>query len=218
MRIFFGIFCLVCVSVVSFLWCRGVKSSKPPIYVFPDMDFQAKYKTYGFNDFFADKRNARPLVPGSIHRGDALDKALVFTNDYHYKPDENPSLYTGKNPDGSFVRGFPVVLTHELMDLGREKFRIYCSVCHGLAGDGNGVTKPYGMVATVSYHDDRLREMPEGEIFNTITHGKNTMLGYGDKLKPEERWAVIAYVRALQLSHLAPLEMVPEKHRPDLGL
>jgi hypothetical protein len=218
MRIFLGIFCLVCVTVVSLLWCRGVKSTKPPIYVFPDMDFQSKYKSHSFNDFFADKRNARPIVPGSVMRDSALNLASVFDENYTYAIDQNKPLYTGKTAEGAFFQGFPFPVTNEVLTLGQEKFRIYCSVCHGLAGDGNGVTKQYGMVATVSYHDDRLREMPEGEIFNTITYGKNTMLGYADKLAPEERWAVVAYVRALQLSALSSIDAVPAKHRSDLGL
>jgi mono/diheme cytochrome c family protein len=81
---------------------------------------------------------------------------------------------------------------------GRDRYQIYCTPCHGAAGDGNGITKKYGMGATPSYHDDRLRNMPDGEIFNTITNGKNTMLPYADKLSPEDRWAVVTYVRALQ--------------------
>lgn len=218
MRIFLGIFCLVCVTTVSFLWVRGVKSTKPPIYVFPDMDFQDKYKPQGENHFFADHRNDRPVVTGTVPRGSGLNEAVTFSGDYAYQPALNPILYSGKNADESFYSGFPVAITHGLLELGQQKFAIYCSACHGVLGDGNGVTKQYGMVATPSYHDDRLRNMTEGEIFNTITHGKNTMLGYGDKLKAEDRWAIVAYVRALQLAAHAPVSDVPAEHRADLGL
>jgi mono/diheme cytochrome c family protein len=86
----------------------------------------------------------------------------------------------------------------QLMARGQERYTIYCSPCHGAVGDGNGITKQYGMGATPTYHDPRLRDMAEGEIFNTITNGKNTMQSYADKLVPEDRWAVILYVRALQ--------------------
>lgn len=218
MRIFLGIFCLVCVTTGSFLWVRGVKSTKPPIYVFPDMDWQAKYKPQGENHFFADHRDARPVITGTVARGSGLDELATFSDGYTYAPAISPVVYSGKNADGSFHVGFPMPLTHAFVELGRQKFTIYCSACHGALGDGNGITKQYGMVATPSYHDDRLRNMPEGEIFNTITHGKNTMLGYGDKLRAEDRWAVIAYVRALQLAAYAPASDVPAEHRVDLGL
>jgi len=218
MRIFYALFCFFCVAVVSFFGFRGIKSTQPPIYVFPDMDWQAKYKTQEENFFFADHRDDRPIVPGSVPRGNALDVQAVFTENYTYLPDENPALFTGKNEDGSFYRGFPLPITHRLMALGREKFNIFCAVCHHPLGSGDGVTKQYGMVATPSYHDDRLRQMAEGEIFNTITHGKNTMLPYADKLRPQERWAVIAYVRALQRAANATLQDVPQEHLSDLGL
>jgi len=124
--------------------------------------------------------------------------------------------YAGKNADGSFLRGFPVEVTEQLVRRGQNRFQIYCQPCHGALGDGNGITKQYGMVATPSYQDDRIRNMPEGEIFNTITHGKNTMSSYADKLSPDERWAVIAYVRALQRAHHATIDDVPLENRGDL--
>ncbi len=93
-------------------------------------------------------------------------------------------LYLGKAPDGSFARGFPPALKVDLklLERGRDRFTIYCSPCHGAVGDGNGITKKYGMGATPTYHDDRLRKMAEGEIFNTITNGKGQMNPYADKL------------------------------------
>jgi mono/diheme cytochrome c family protein len=99
---------------------------------------------------------------------------------------------------------------------GQNRFQIYCQPCHGALGDGTGITKTYGMVATASYQDDRIRKMPEGEIFNTITNGKNTMMSYADKLSPDDRWAVIAYVRALQRARNATIADVPPEHRGDL--
>ena len=104
----------------------------------------------------------------------------------------------------------------KLLDRGQMKFNIYCAPCHGAIGDGNGITKQYGMGATPTYHDDRLRQMPEGDIFNTITHGKNTMFPYADKLSPDDRWAVVAYVRALQRAHHATINDVPLEQRGGL--
>ncbi len=177
------------VLAVSVLGLRGTKFTHPPMDVFPEWAFpgmkrQSKYKPQATSAFFSDGRADRPL-PAHVVSRDAL-------------PED--ALATGKMPDGSWVRGFPpgIVVDAKLMAHGRERFEIYCRPCHGAVGDGYGITKPYGMGATPSYHDDRLRQMAEGEIFNTITHGKNTMMPYGDKLLPEERWAVILYVRALQ--------------------
>jgi mono/diheme cytochrome c family protein len=94
----------------------------------------------------------------------------------------------------------PATLTVDgaFLERGRTQYQIYCAPCHGAVGDGNGITKKYGMGATPSYHDPRLRDQPDGELYQTITLGKNTMMSYADKLTPEDRWAVVAYVRALQ--------------------
>jgi cytochrome c553 len=129
-------------------------------------------------------------------------------------------LYRGKAPDGSFARGFPPALRVDMkfLERGRDRFTIYCLPCHGAVGDGNGITKKYGMGATPSYHDDRLRKMAEGEIFNTITNGKGQMNPYSDKLKAADRWAVIAYVRALQRAQTGTVADVPGDHREELGI
>jgi len=101
---------------------------------------------------------------------------------------------------------------------GQDRYTIYCAPCHGAIGDGNGITKQYGMGATPTYHDARLRTMTEGEIFNTITHGKGNMLSYADKLPADDRWAVIAYVRALQRAAHATAADVPPGHKSELGI
>jgi len=199
----------VVVLLVSIMGFRGMKSTRPPIEVFPDMDRQAKYKPQAESKFFADGRADRPIPVGTVPRGRtvAADPAFLRADDFHY---------AGKNPDGSFARGFPMEVTEALIHRGQNRFMIYCYPCHGALGDGNGITKSYGMVATPSYHDDRIRNMPEGEIFNTITHGKNTMFPYADKLSPDERWAVVAYVRALQRAHNAKIDDVPLEARGGL--
>jgi mono/diheme cytochrome c family protein len=110
------------------------------------------------------------------------------------------------------------VLDEKFMQRGKERFTIYCAPCHGALGDGQGITKGYGMMTTASYHDDRIRQMAEGEIFNTITNGKNTMSPYADKLNPEDRWAVIAYVRALERARQGTVTDVPADHKADIGL
>jgi mono/diheme cytochrome c family protein len=118
------------------------------------------------------------------------------------------------------VPGFPGSLTVDetLIRRGQNRYVIYCAPCHGAIGDGNGITKSYGMGATATLLDERLRTMSSGEILNTIANGKNTMRGYGDKLDAQDRWAVVAYVRALQrASHASPAD-VPESAKSQLGL
>ncbi len=218
MRYFIAIWIFGIVAVVTILGPRGAKSTRNPIYVFPDMDWQAKYLPQGENEFFADGRNDRPVVPGTVGRGYGNELKEVFSAEYVDPVSQNPALYSGKDADGNWYRGFPIEITDEVMQLGHDKFNIFCIVCHGASGNGNGITKQFGMAATPTYHDNRIRGMAEGEIFNTITHGKNLMGAYGMKLRPEERWAVIAYVRALQLANDATIEDVPEQFKPELGL
>lgn len=198
---------LLTVSIMGF---RGMVSTEAPIVVFPDMDFQAKYKPQAASKFFADGRADRLPVAGTVPFGRSAgqaDPTFLRTDDFRY---------AGKAADGSFARGFPGPVDEAFIRHGQQRYTIYCQPCHGALGDGQGITKPYGMVATPSYHDDRLRQMAEGEIFNTITNGKNTMMPYGDKLSPDERWAVIAYVRALQRAHHATLDDVPLEQRAAL--
>jgi mono/diheme cytochrome c family protein len=190
MRNLYLVTAFLVVLTVSVFGFRGRISTKPPIDVFPEWAFpgmkrQPKYKPQAESRFFADGRVDRPIPLNTVSR-DAL------RND--------DQVFAGKSPDGAWLRGFPadVVVDAKLMARGRERYTIYCQPCHGALGDGNGITKQYGMGATPTYHDPRLRDMAEGEIFNTITHGKGNMLPYADKLLPEERWAVILYVRALQ--------------------
>jgi mono/diheme cytochrome c family protein len=126
----------------------------------------------------------------------------------------------GSASDGSFAQGFPtgVEVNHEFLQQGRESYVIYCTPCHGALGDGNGITKQYGMGATPTFHDDRLRDIAEGELYNTIANGKGNMLSYADKLKVNERWAVVAYVRALQRAQQGSPADVPAAYKSELGI
>ncbi|MDD3179975.1 MAG: cytochrome c [Opitutaceae bacterium] len=196
------------VLTVSILGFRGLRSTRPPIEVFPDLDRQAKYRPQAESVFFADGRTDRPEPSGTVARGRtvAADPSFLRADDF---------LYRGKSGDGSSARGFPVPVTDAFIRRGQERFAIYCQPCHGALGDGNGVTRGYNM-NPASFHDDRLRQMPEGELFNTITNGKNTMMSYADKLTSEDRWAVVAYLRALQRAAHATLADVPAEHRSNL--
>lgn len=216
MRNVYLVTALVVVLAVSVLGFRGTKFTHSPMDVFPEwlfpgMKYQPKYRPQGSSDFFADGRADRPLPTGVVPANyGPLAQPLRA----------DPHLAEGKNPDGSFATGFPASITVDLklLEHGRDRFTIYCTPCHGALGDGQGITKQYGMGATPTYHDDRIRNMPEGEIFNTITHGKGNMLSYADKLTVEDRWAVIAYVRALQRAQMGTVADVPPAHKTELGI
>lgn len=203
MRYVYVVFLLLAVTTVSILGFRGSAFKKPPLEIFPDMDRQPKYKPQSPSVFFADGRTDRPVPPNTVPRG------AVIGNDH---------LIAGTTASGDWARTFPMEVTGEMMSRGQEKYQIFCAPCHGALGDGNGITKQYGMASTPSYHDDRLRDMAEGEIFNTITHGKNLMGRYGDKLSAGDRWAVIAYMRALQRAAQGSVGDLPPENRSELGL
>jgi mono/diheme cytochrome c family protein len=190
------------VLLISVMGFRGLRSAMPPIEVFPDMDRQALYKPQAESRFFADARADRPIPAGTVPRGRtvAADPDFLRADDFRY---------AGKAADGSFARGFPLPVNEALLHRGQNRYLIYCAPCHGALGDGNGITKSYGMLTTPTYHDERLRTMAEGELFNTITYGKNTMYPYADKLSPDDRWAVISYVRVLQRAQQGTLGEVP---------
>ncbi|MEO5959775.1 MAG: cytochrome c [Opitutaceae bacterium] len=182
----------VCVLLVSILGLRGTKFTLPPLDVFPEwafpgMKYQPKFRPQAASTFFADGRADRLPPEHTVMRG-------MLAEDDH--------LYRGKDAAGAWVRTFPESVPVDLRTLerGRDRYTIYCLPCHGSIGDGNGITKKYGMGTTPSYHDELRRKLSEGEIFNTITNGtaNKNMLPYADKLTPEDRWAVVAYVRALQ--------------------
>ncbi|MFU8848682.1 MAG: c-type cytochrome [Opitutales bacterium] len=217
MRIFLIIFVFIIAAVVSIFGFRGSLSEKPPIEVFPDMDRQARYKPQGENNFFADRRNDRPIPVNTVARGNYLNYEQVFSEDFNDSNLGRTSFLQGKNTDGSWVAKLPVEVDYSLMEKGRQRFEIFCSACHGSAGDGNGVTKPYGILAT-SFHDDRLRNEADGYIYDVIANGKGLMYGLKDRLTPEERWAVVLYLRALQRSQNASAADVPAGERAELGI
>lgn len=216
MRIFLAIYVFAIVAAVSILGFRGSHSTKPPLEVFPDMDRQARYKPQAENEFFADGRNDRPVPANTVARGDFFNQAEVFSADFDNERLGDTVFNQGKSADGSLVKTLPLEVTHELMAQGKVKFDIFCAVCHGAAGDGNGVTKPYGVLAA-NFHDDRLRTVEDGHIFDVITNGKGLMLPLNDRITAEERWAIVLYVRALQRSQNADAKDLSAAQRTELG-
>ena len=132
---------------------------------------------------------------------------------------KSPPVFTGRLPGTTtnFVENNPIPVTVEMMKRGQERFTIYCSPCHGQQGDGNGITKKIGAMAVVAnLHDKRIVEMPDGELFTIISNGKNLMGAYGPNVPVEDRWAIVAYLRAVQLSRLGTVDDVPQELRATL--
>lgn len=204
MRYVYLVLFFIAVLAVGALGFRGSISTRPPLEVFPDMDRQSKYLPQDASTFFADGRTDRPIPAGTVARGDLR---------------ADTELFTGMNRDGEFVTGFPDALTvdRQFFDRGRERFEIYCTPCHGQLADGRGIVTQYGWGGPANLHLDLIRDQANGELFNTITNGKNTMFPLGDKINAEDRWAVIAYVRALQRSQNGRMQDVPASHQGELN-
>ncbi len=165
-----------------------------------DMQDQPKYKNLRGSAFFDDKRSARPVVEDTVARGSLW---------------QDDRFATGKE-NGKPVAVLPVPLTRALLERGRDRFGIYCTPCHGLTGNGLGMVVQRGFRQPPSFHIDRLREVPVGYFFDVMSHGFGAMPDYAAQIKVEDRWAIIAYVRALQLSEHATAADVPADHRADL--
>ena len=192
MRYFLLAFIIAVALVVGIAGSRGKLSRKPPIEVIPDMDRQPKIRPQTPSAFFADGRASRLPVEGTVARGSAFLEAPV-----------NTGLVTGTT---NFVAVNPLKVTPELMARGQNRYQIYCAPCHSPIGDGNGITKNFGMAVIANLHDPRIVGMSDGELFYVITHGRNLMGPYRSQIEIEDRWAIVAYVRALQLSALGTQE------------
>ena len=218
-------FVLFCALAVALLGTRGEHSTAPPIEFFGDMKRQSKVKFQKPSDFFADGRAARPPVQGTIPMGYDIPghptQNSEVPNDISSPLGEfsaGTDYYnTGKMGD-QWGTGLPpqVPITMDLLKRGQKEFQVNCAVCHGATGQGNGITSKYGLLSIANYHQDKYRQMADGQIFNTITNGYNTMMAYGDKVTVKDRWAITAYIRALQRSQYAKIGDVPNDQRKAL--
>jgi cytochrome c5 len=226
LRGFLVIFLLCTIAIVAVFGFRGQTSTGPPLELFPDMVRQMKVRAQAPLNFFADGRGPRLPVAGTVPIGyemptksEALNTSAAAIGSYshpHASFSAGTDYYnTGKMGD-HWGTGIPLEVTRELMERGQQRFNITCAMCHGAAAAGNGITKQYGLATVVSLQDEGKRKMSDGEIFNTITNGKNTMMAYGPSIIVPDRWAIIAYLRALQRSQNAAIADVPEDHRAQL--
>ena len=166
-----------------------------------DMQDQPKYKNLRGSAFFDDKRSARPVVEDTVARG--------FLH-------ADQRFLTGKGIDGQPIATLPMPLTRELLDRGKQRYGIFCTPCHGLTGNGLGVIVQRGLRQPPSFHIDRLRESPVGYFYDVETHGFGAMMDYAAQIPPSDRWAIAAYIRALQLSQRTTIADVPAAARPAL--
>ena len=166
----------------------------------PDMGKQPKYKPLAPSSTFRDGRSARPAVKGTVPRGGLrLDERF----------------FKGRS-GGNLVGTAPIQVNRKALERGRDRFDVFCSPCHGHVGNGDGMVILRGFRKPPSFHIDRLREAPDGYIFDVMTNGFGAMASYASRIPPEDRWAITAYVRALQLSQGARIEDVPDRERPKL--
>lgn len=164
------------------------------------MHDQPRYEPLERSTFFNDGRSARPFGEGTVARG-------------QLKTDEH--FYTGK-VNGELVNALPFPATKEVLDRGHERYNIYCSPCHDRVGNGQGMIVQRGFRQPPSLHIDRLRQAPLGHFFDVMTNGFGTMYSYADRIAPRDRWAIVAYIRALQMSQNAALDDVPVEERSKL--
>lgn len=186
---------------------RALTGPDPRFDLIPDMDYQEKYKTQSPNAMFADGRAMRLPVDGTVARGRLMADA---------------EFYRGMK-DGTWTVQFPIRIDASSLRRGQDRYDIYCSPCHGLSGYGDGMIAKRAdklqegtWVPPASYHQDRLRTMPVGQMFNTDTWGIRTMPAYGPQIPEADRWAIIAYIRALQRSQNATMKDVPADIRPSV--
>ena len=193
------------VLIAALIWtgCRGTRDDDPPIHWNRNMDFQMRYDPQDVNEFFADNRAMRMPVPGTVARGMLR---------------EDTRFYDGRNENGSYVERAPVPMTRELILRGQERYDIFCAPCHGRVGDGEGIitTGGYGFTPAPTFHDERLRAVQDGYLFDVITRGVRTMPPYAHQVPVADRWAIVAYIRALQRSQYAEEDDVPPSVRAEI--
>jgi mono/diheme cytochrome c family protein len=181
------------------------KAKLPPIEIFPDMVRQDKVKAQAPSDFFADGRGARSPIAGTVPIGYTQPTAVAAGDGAVMDGPYEVVLFAGKENYANtgkvgtnWGNGLPFEATQATIQRGHDRYQIQCAVCHGATGVGNGIATKYGLVGVANLQQQRLSDMSDGEIYNTLVNGKNTMLGYGASVQVPDRWAIVAYIRTLQ--------------------
>jgi mono/diheme cytochrome c family protein len=172
-----------------------------------DMQDQPRYKAYKKSEFFSDNRASRDIPQGAVARGQLHENKAFYTGKVD-NPNANVQVETTTNAAGNTIvtsfpndiDEFPIPVTEELIDRGENRYNIYCIVCHGPLGNGDGMVVRRGFSPPPTYHDDRLRNAPVGHFFDVMTNGWGKMNSYASVLSAADRWAIVSYIRTLQVS------------------
>ena len=214
MRYFFFAYLLAIVLVIGFAGFRGDKFSRPPILILNDMNNQAKVKAQASNGFFADGIGSRKPIAATVPMGLKIPTETAASGSFAVFGFTHGADYYNSGVIGDFWgEGFPeqVKVDDGFIRLGQEKYNINCAICHGIAGNGKGITSQYGIVNIANFHTTGFTDpkapdyRPNGSIYHTIAYGKGQMSGYGASLSVQERWAIVAWVKTIGLSLSAPL-------------
>ena len=188
---------LIILSILFFITgCRGWRSEKPPVHLNPNLDFQASVKAQEEPNYRPD--NIQPW---------GNEESFYKNNRYEYL---NTGIFnTGKDKQGNWVKKVPIEVNNKTLERGKERYNIYCTACHGYDGSGNGIVMEYGWFKPSAYWDDRIVNYSDGELFDIISNGIRSMPGYHTQIQKEDRWAIVTYIRALQVSNAMNLDDVP---------
>ncbi len=189
------------VGLLVLAGCQGRPSDQPPIHLNPNMDKQPKYKAQAQGEFFSNGATMQVPPAGTVAIGELRD---------------DPVYYLGRDAKGQLVKASPVATSMQLLKRGQERYNIYCSPCHGQTGVGNGIVVRRGYLPPPSFHTDLLRGQPDGHLFDVISNGIRNMPSYKSQVPVADRWAIVAYIRALQRSQHTTLADVPLEIRKDL--
>ncbi|MDX9752746.1 MAG: cytochrome c [bacterium] len=208
----------IALAVLPFLIVKQVRvtmADKPRIHLIPDMDSQPKFRAQSASLFHDDQRAMRPVLEGTLARNE------YFADEQFITGKIDPSIPSTESQD-NWITTYPVEVqvTVPFIQRGQKKYQIFCATCHGVSGQGNGMTAQRAdrlaegtWTPPPSFHTDILRTTPVGSLYDTITHGIRKMPAYGPQIEPMDRWAIVTYIRALQRSQHATLEDVPEDQR-----
>jgi hypothetical protein len=191
------LFLFALLTFVVFTGCyRGQPKKKTPVHLVPDMDSQPRYDAQEYSNFFEDGSTMRMPIEGTV--------AIGHLND-------NIELYHGKDERGTFITENARDINMVMLRRGQERYNVYCAPCHGQVGDGNGIVVKRGYMPPPTFHQDRLRDIEDGYIYDVIKNGIRNMPSYAHQIPVNDRWAITAYVRALQKAQNATMDDVPEE-------
>ena len=188
--------------------CNEWISKKPPIHMNPNLDFQANIKAQ--EDPELPPENVIPWGQEADFMNSQNREKIIASSD-------NYSFFHGKTKNGDWVKTVPINVNYETLQRGEQRYNIYCTMCHGKDGSGNGIVMEYGWFYPKPYWDDSIIAYADGELFNIISNGIRSMPGYSQQIPEEDRWAIVTYLRAIQIANKMPINDVPEELKLQLG-